>query len=96
MAFRGKYTLVYGTLENEEFIHYVRICPLETEQYPHGLALATKCETEEEAKSFAMLVDAYIDEWLCSLDDNDEEAPCSERTVVESESQCEACNDEVY
>jgi hypothetical protein len=66
MAFKGKHTSVYSTSEDGGLIHYVRLIPIETNQYPHGLALATKCKTKEEAEGFAKLVDEYIDEWLSS------------------------------
>jgi len=69
MAFRGKYTAVYGTSEHGELIHYVRLCPFETNQFPHGLALATSCKSFAEAKDFAKLVDAYIDEFIAISDD---------------------------
>lgn len=67
MAYRGKYTAVYGTSKNGEFIHYVRLCPLETHQYPHGLALSTKCKTAKEAENFAKLFDDYIDAFIESV-----------------------------
>jgi len=43
--------------------HYLRIGRHETNQFPHGLALADKCRTKEDVSDtlFAKLVDEYIE-----------------------------------
>jgi hypothetical protein len=56
-----KNCMIYGDLDDEGFYHYIRICGQETEQFPHGLALATKCRSKEEVESFAILVDEYLE-----------------------------------
>lgn len=61
----GKHTMVYMDFKDRKPVYYVRLGMLETKQFPHGLALATPCATQEEADGFADLVDAYIDEAFC-------------------------------
>lgn len=62
----GAHARAYMTSQDGKPVHYVRLGPLETKQFPHGLALATTTETREEADSFAKLVDAYINEAYCA------------------------------
>lgn len=63
-----KYTKIYEDFEDGEVKVYVRICPIETERFGHGIALATVFtrETRDQAISFAKDVDQYIDAMIAS------------------------------
>ena len=60
MSKAGKHTRVYSSGSE----YYVRFGLMETNQFPHGLALATSCKTKEESARFSSLVDDYIDEFI--------------------------------
>ena len=57
---RSKYTFIYTDYQESKEIHYVRLAPLETLNFPHGIALATTFSTRQSASDFADLVDDYI------------------------------------
>ena len=56
----GDYTMVYYS--DKKF--YVRVVPIETDRFPHGLALATTFDTKADAVKFAESVEEYIKEWF--------------------------------
>ncbi|AXQ69086.1 hypothetical protein HOU02_gp062 [Caulobacter phage CcrBL9] len=58
------WTLVYSDVDPtlSKLVWYVRLTPIETERFRHGLALATTFPTKEAAEAFADLVDEYMDE----------------------------------
>ncbi|UTU07744.1 hypothetical protein CcrC1_gp060c [Caulobacter phage C1] len=58
------WTLVYSDVDPalQRLIWYVRLTPIETERFRHGLALATTFPTRESAEAFADLVDEFMDE----------------------------------
>lgn len=58
------WTMVYSDVDAtlSKLVWYVRLTPVETERFRHGLALATTFPTKEAAEAFADLVDEYMDE----------------------------------
>ena len=59
---RLQHCLVYCS--GDDF--YVRIGQLETQQFSHGLALATTFKERKDAEKFALLVDEYLSEFCNS------------------------------
>lgn len=60
----GIFAHVYVTSGKVPIAYHVRLAPIESENYRHGLALATECTTRQEARQFAANVDMYCIEWL--------------------------------
>ena len=61
----SKWTTVYWDIDSGKPFAYVRITPefldLESLGFPHGLALANKFETEEQAVKYADTVDFFFE-----------------------------------
>lgn len=55
-----KYTQTYVSYADKQEHHHVRLAPLETKQFPFGIALAGSFKTKAEAEVYADLVDEYI------------------------------------
>ena len=69
MPHKTKDCIVYSTCDdNGKPIYYVRICPLETNQFPHGIATSNHFENKKDANEYANLVQEYIDAAFRNLD----------------------------
>lgn len=55
-----KWTMIYWDYSNGPKC-YVRLTPLETDKFSHGLALAQTFDNEEDANKFADAVDEYME-----------------------------------
>lgn len=66
---KTKYTKVYSTIHNiHGLVHYVRLVPLETDDFPHGISLMGDTEEyfydKEDARKLAERVDKFLLTWL--------------------------------
>lgn len=56
----SEYTHVYSSSKDGNLTHYVRLVPIETKRFPHGIAISTTFEEKRDAELFADEVDEYI------------------------------------
>ncbi|AXQ69642.1 hypothetical protein HOU03_gp060 [Caulobacter phage CcrSC] len=56
------WTQVYGDADADGPFFYVRLVPLETERFRHGIGLSSRFTDKKAAEAFADLVDEYMDE----------------------------------
>ena len=59
-----KYTTIYGDFKDGKLVYCVRITPLETPKFPHGIGVRGEFDTKEEARDFGVLIDEYIDAFV--------------------------------
>lgn len=62
----SEYTHVYSTSDSGKLLHYIRLVPIETTRFPHGIAISTMFDEKRDAELFADEVDKYIKEALWS------------------------------
>lgn len=60
----GLHTMVYMDFKDHVPFYYVRLMPVETRQFPHGIALGATFTEKAPAEKFADDVDAYVEAFL--------------------------------
>lgn len=61
---RSKYTSIYADVSNGEWFYYVRLTPLETPRFSHGIAFSGHFIEKKEAENFADQIDDYIQSFV--------------------------------
>ncbi len=49
---------------NLRALYHVRICPVETKNFPFGLSVRRPTLSKDRAEEYAAAVDEYIENWL--------------------------------
>ena len=70
-SLKDQYRYCYTRIYCDGGSWYVRLCPIETKDFGHGLGLSTKFKEKERAEAFRDRVEGYLKAWLGDLYEKD-------------------------